>query len=66
MIPAPIITKVGSVFVNAMTAKLVIAIPKVLGSIKEAFPREMATAANSPMTAGFIPLKLEFTLTDSL
>ena len=64
--PAPIITKVGSIFVKAMTAKLIMAIPKVTGLTREVFPREMATAANSPITAGFIPLKLELTITDSL
>ena len=64
--PAPIITKVGSIFVKAMTAKLIIAIPKVIGSTSEVFPREIATAANNPMTAGFIPLKLEITITDFL
>jgi hypothetical protein len=46
--------------------KLIIAIPKVRGSTREAFPKEIATANNNPMTAGLIPLKLELTITDSL
>lgn len=64
--PAPMMTKVGSTFVKAMRAKLKRAIPEVTGSIIDVFPRGMATAANNPITAGFMPLKLEWTITDSL
>lgn len=46
--------------------KLIMAILKVTGFKREAFPKEIATAANNPITAGFIPLKLELTITDSL
>lgn len=66
MIPEPIITKLGSILVKAMTMKLIIAITKVVGSTREVFPKGIATAANNPMTAGFIPFKLDSIIVDFL
>ena len=60
------VTEVGSIFVNAIRLKLAMVMPNVEIFTREAFPRKMDTADNSPITAGIIALKLELTIRDAL